>query len=761
MSPPAAPDDRRADMRGWAFWWPILLMAAVPVLAHLPEAGGWVTCNPLYGATGLMAAPPRHILAGSCTIDGNVGGTLQALGGAAANAWLAGTVPWWTPDLGLGLPLAAEAQPAAFFMPFVLLLHASAGVVLLKLIMQVLSGLFTFAVLRALELGRFAASVGGGAFALNGSFAWFGHSMILPIAFLPALVFGLERSRRQAALGQAGGTIWIALGLAYSLLAGFPETAFMDGLLAGVWAVTALFRVPAGRRVALAGKIMVGGCAGLALSAPAWICFLDLLQDASVASHAFVRLNHFSAGQAAALLFPSLFGPPYRDIHLTDWTDDGGYFGPGIACLALVSLCGGVRLRGMRLALAGWIVFWLCAFFGETLCHAVWAGTPVLNQVQMTRYGMPSMEFAAAVLAALAADDWRRGKMPAPRAWTAAALTIVLACAVLLLAARAERIAWGNPVSCVFVIGSLIEAAIVVGIIVAWLAYPPRRAGAAILATALLLDAGLHFALPELAGYRPERQALGAVDYLQRHAAFTRVYSVKDQVPLNYGALFGFDAIQADMIPAPLAWEDAAKRIGGGIDASIYGLGFLTSGTYQVAALRASAAQLEAADVGYVVTASADDPFAADKLPGMALTFDDGHSRVYTVPHAPYAEARGAPCRLRIESRLRQEADCAAPATLLRRELWLTGWHARINGEKATIYQADGMFQSVALPAGHAGIVWAYRPPHARTMAVLSALGAVTIIALGLGALFRRAHRFPAPPTGFPAAATAFRQRDR
>jgi hypothetical protein len=721
---------RRALMRCW----PGLLMAALPILAHLPEIGGWVSCNPLYDTPWLLAGSLRPILPGHCTMDGNVGGTLQALGGAAANAWLAGTVPWWSPDTGLGLPLAAEAQPAVFFLPFVLLLHFPAGIVLLKLAMQVLSGLFTYKVSRELGFGRGAASIGGGAFALNGSFAWFAHSMILPVAFLPALVFGLERSRRLAAQGLAGGTAWIALGLAYSLVAGFPETAFMDGLLAGLWAITALCRLQAGRRVALAGKILAGGCAGLALAAPGWISFLDLLPHASIGAHVFVPLNHMTAGQAAALLFPGIYGPPYADGSLAAWSDDGGYFGPAIACLALMALCGGPRLRGLRWALGGWVVFWLCAFFGETLCHAIWAAAPPLNQVQMTRYAMPSMEFAAVVLAAMAVDDWRRGVLRPRSIWTGAMLTAILAGTVLLLGARAGRLSVRDPAAVSFAAASLIEAVLVLSLVLYRLACPPGRIGAAMLAAVVLLAAAVNFALPELAGARPGRQALGAVAYLRRHAGLTRVFAVNNQMPVNYSAYFGFPSIQADMVPAPLAWTSAARRIGGEIDMSLSGLGMFTTAADQVAALRASAARLEDAGVGYVVTAASDDPFAADGLPGMVLDFDDGHSRIYGLPHAAYAEARGGPCRLRIETALRQDADCASPASLLRRELWVAGWHARINGEKAAIQESGGMFQSVVLPAGHADIVWTYLPPHAWTMMVLSALGATATAGLALHA---------------------------
>ena len=649
-------------------------------------------------------------------------------------------MPYWTPYVGLGLPLAAEAQPAAFFLPFVLLLHAPSGVVMLKLIMQVLAGLSTFAALRELGNGRAAASIAGGAYALNGTFAWFSHSMILPIAFLPTLVFGLERSRRLAAQRLPGGELWIAIGLAYSLLAGFPETAFMDGLLAGLWALTALLRVPKDRRWALLGKITLGGCCGLALSAPAWLCFLELLPHASIGAHVFVALNHLTPGQAPTLLFPTLYGAPYTHGYRPEWSDAGGYFGAGIACLALVSLCGGPRLRELRWALAGWVTFWLAAFFGEPLSHAIWAGTPVLNQVQMTRYAMPSMEFAAVVLAALAIDEWRRGQLPMPRVWGGTALMGLLACAVLSLGAGAGRLNWGEPLSILFAGGSLVEAAVVLCTITWCLGGLPTKGRAVALAAVVLLSAGLQFTVPELAGELPRQQALGAANYLRGHAGLTRVFSVNNQVPVNYSALLGFASIQADLVPAPLAWTYAADRIGGEIDMSVAGLGMFTTATDQVNALRASVTRLEAADVGYIVTASSPAPFAADPLPGMALAYDDGHSRIYTLPHSPYTELRGGPCQLSVKSRLRQTTDCVTPATLVRRELWLAGWQAWINGQKTAIVANNGIFQSVALPPGHADVVWRYRPPHSRTMILLSAFGAITIMLAALRAATAEPH---------------------
>ena len=91
------------------------------------------------------------------------------------------------------LPLATEAQNAAFFLPFVLLLALPAGIVWLKIAMQIVAGLSMLGLLRRLDLSPRAALTGAILAECNGSFAWLAHAPILPIAFLPLLLLGIER----------------------------------------------------------------------------------------------------------------------------------------------------------------------------------------------------------------------------------------------------------------------------------------------------------------------------------------------------------------------------------------------------------------------------------------------------------------------------------------------------------------------------------------------------------------------------------------
>ncbi|WP_431270050.1 hypothetical protein [Dankookia sp. P2] len=141
---------------------PIFLLVSIPLLANaFPLVTGW-SADPRYFVSGLSVGPQDSLLPGlPGWIDPHAGLTLESLGGLAAAEWLRGTIPWWNPYSGLGLPLAAEMQPGALFLPFVLLLSFGQGVILLKIVMQAIAGLATYALLRQLGLTRTAALIGG------------------------------------------------------------------------------------------------------------------------------------------------------------------------------------------------------------------------------------------------------------------------------------------------------------------------------------------------------------------------------------------------------------------------------------------------------------------------------------------------------------------------------------------------------------------------------------------------------------------------
>src|SRR4029453_11067814 len=89
--------------------------------------------------------------------------------------------------------------------------------------------------LRRLSLARAACVAAAIAFALDGTFAWFAITPINAIPLFPGLLLGLEVADARSVAGGRGGWWPIAVAGALSFYAGFPEVAYIDGLLAVGW----------------------------------------------------------------------------------------------------------------------------------------------------------------------------------------------------------------------------------------------------------------------------------------------------------------------------------------------------------------------------------------------------------------------------------------------------------------------------------------------------------------------------------------------
>jgi hypothetical protein len=195
-------------------WFEPTAIVLLPLMIHLPALLGFLSANPIYWMSHLAPRSPEQTLlmrGFPGWVDGNAGVTTQALGRLAADDWLHGIVPWWNHFSGIGLPLAAEMQCSALFLPFVLLLHFDDGVLYLKIVLQILTGIFMWALLRQLGIGRRAALVGAILAEFNGTFAWFSHAPIMPVAFLPLLLLGIERSSAATRAGKTAGWLLIAI----------------------------------------------------------------------------------------------------------------------------------------------------------------------------------------------------------------------------------------------------------------------------------------------------------------------------------------------------------------------------------------------------------------------------------------------------------------------------------------------------------------------------------------------------------------------
>lgn len=541
---------------------PILFLILLPFLVELPLTIFGLSNNPIWFNSGVVSGMHPGLLPGSPPyIDPNVGFTTQALGRLAAEDWFCGVIPWWNPYSGIGLPLAGEMQPDAFFLPFVLLLLLHNGVLWLKIAMQIFAGLATFALLSELKLGRLAALTGSALYALNGTFVWLPGpvAVINTIPFLPLLLYGIERARREDG---ARAIVWVGLAIAGSLLAGFPEAAYLNGLFALAWMLYRFFREQ--RRWRFAGRVVYGGFLGLLLAAPLLVAFYDYLMiTSSLTSHAFGEA--FLPIQALSTLYlPYVYGPIFHMAGsgvLGDvWGNVGGYAGILLVFLACVGAMASGRERGLRWLLLGWVLLAWAKSFGFTPVMEIMNHIPLLRDVAFFRYSPPSWEMALAILAALALNDLRQGlpRLRWPLVWTLGSLALAASIA------WPWHASWGWPFAQAEKMAMLMGAAVLWAImglalvLLVWFCWKGERRRWA-LAVMVMMDSAVLFMVPELSGVHPGEVDQPAITFLRTHLGLSRFYTLGPIEP-NYAAYFGVASINHNYLPIDSNWVDYMEK---------------------------------------------------------------------------------------------------------------------------------------------------------------------------------------------------------
>ncbi|UMM07610.1 YfhO family protein [Gluconobacter frateurii] len=540
-------------------FWPrshLLALILLPICIYLPERLGFVSSDPMM-TTSLMvqnsSATTKGIIPGNPGwIDGCAGVFVEALGRLVARDWVHGIIPWWNPYSGVGMPLAGEYQPAAFFLPFVLFLGFSNGLLMMKCALQIIAGLSTYALLKQLRLDPRAALIGALLYAFNGTYAWASDGPSEPLAFLPLALYGVERAR-------TGNWGWLALGLAYLLLAGFPETAFLLGLIALGLAGLRFFQTNSGKsRFAL--HILLGGLTAGLIAAPQLLAFLTFLPHADVGFHVGINNDTLPHQAWAMLLFPYINGPIFYGPELGAWYALGGYCGLVLPFMALCAI-GGKKERGLRFLLLGIII----AVVGKQ------AGVPVLTQLVdlipgaghtvFYRLCEPMVESCLILLAAFTLDDmfrgiWRR------KAVLLSAVTIIAVGVVAYLLDRPAleqlRSFSEGPVSSqCYATGSLIFGLFCLAgaLGLCWYRKHPKTLGALVLSESLIL-----FGFPLLSAYpEPPRPDQNLIAALREETGLQRFVTIGPVEP-NYGAYLGIASINHNAIPTPKAWIQRLRQ---------------------------------------------------------------------------------------------------------------------------------------------------------------------------------------------------------
>ncbi len=179
---------------------------------------------------GILVMPDGRVLGHPIT-DGAT--AYYHFGYFAGQAWKSGIVPLWNPHIMLGIPFLAEGQ-ASIFHPLSFLfvfLRASVAVNWIVAISFVLTGLFFYGYLRALNLGRAASWCGAITWSFSSAMVsriYPGHlNILLTFISIPMILMLWERYRAGGGRRHLAG---IAFGYGLMILAFYPQFLYIFSL---------------------------------------------------------------------------------------------------------------------------------------------------------------------------------------------------------------------------------------------------------------------------------------------------------------------------------------------------------------------------------------------------------------------------------------------------------------------------------------------------------------------------------------------------
>lgn len=677
---------------------------------------------------------------------------------AVANeAWDAGEWPLWNPRQNLGVPLLANYQSAFFYplrVPYAWwgVSAASTFYVLLKLWLCAVTA-YIFA--RGIGLRTAASYIV--------SLSW----MLAPLnqlwmfwcssdtaAWLPLQLLGVERL---VAGRSRQGFAWIIVSATMLLLAGHPETAFTNGLGAGLYF---LVRVTATR-----GSLAdLARAAGVALAA--WVVALllsmaQLLPFTEYLANSWTLAERAAEGRPTAVHWaalmcawvPRYYGISHEpsgmwDTHLGNSNFTAVLYVGISVWMGLALLLTGKRLapaqRVRTLCLGAVAVLFLLISVDHPLSRWL-QHLPVLGTAWRFWF-LPFPVFALIVLGATGLDAWFASPRRARELLPAMALSVAVA-ACIGIAYTTIHAPVLDGATRAYATGELLRAAVlaVVGLgIIAWAvrARAPR-VGAPLLAGLAVIDllmatSGTHPTCPaELADVDTK-----LIDWL-RHADGRTLATNDSRIPA--GTLSGHRVDEFSGYDGLVPY-----RIGRFHAAGVtFGKAWpLLSTRYALApespskslALRMYRTTLDGYDVfedvgvwprAKLVGAARvmSEPEMLDEMkrddfdPNAAALVSAPLPRV--LPEPATADVGTADVRRRTNLSLEVDVHARHDAVLVLSEQHFPGWTARIDGEPADVIAVYGLLRGVVVPAGRHRVTFAYEP---RSFTIGLAISLVALI---------------------------------
>jgi hypothetical protein len=714
-----------------------------------------------------------------------------------------GQWPLWNPYQGIGQPLAANMQSAAFDPLFLAIdLHPTTRTWdLTYLFVFVLGFVTTYLFCRRLGIGVLGAVAGAGAFTLFGYFAGnsadaFVHVYVyLPILFLT--IDGVARTRRLRWVAATGAAV------AGSILAGMPESTFFVLVAAGAYAAFRALTAPSGQRWSAALRMLSAALLGLALAAPLLLLFVQYL---GVAYSVHAAGYGARTGPMAALL--SWITPFIRGETMSGgWTGvgiDRGWIGMAWATLLAVAVA---APRPTLRRCGGWF-FLTLGLVVLARNHSVpivqsLGRLPGFDRADSRAFAPPVAGVARAGAAANRIDDLGSGGLRRRRFLIAA--VVVASVSAILVAEGGGR----SPVPHValdrswVLVGGLAAAFVVVAAVLA-VRYPDSlgaRRLAAGLATATLL-AELFVLFPSPAIYAPRSDPFRRPPWLAllqpglAQDPSARVFGFEAVLYPDTAGVFGLSDIRTVdglfvnryvVYLKSFVFPFVDRFTGDGLPDDtvqgnpmfdVLGVRYVMSYTKEIDRVEGAgqyrflgtsggvkvyenAHNIPRAFVVQDVHEAGDMAGAVSHLQSLGHAHPDGTTRVdrfdparqavVEVAHGtslppPTAPGNQAPSRAtHIASydsqRVQVDVSAGTPGLLVLTDAYYPGWQATVNGRPAPILATDVAFRGVMLGDAATTVVFTYRSPGGNLGWGILLVAVLSVIAVAVGVRLRRGGR--------------------
>ncbi len=663
----------------------------------------------------------------------------------------AGEWPLWNPYQLSGIPLMANFQSTVFYPPRLLhpLLGLRWGTTAFILVKLFLCGMVGYACARALGLRRASAGFFSCAW-MFGSYnvIWCNWPLTDVATWLPLCFLGVERAiegrARQAFFATAAGAALI-------LLAGHPETAFAMALGLAIYfalrlALQRWSREQTWREVARSAGLQAAGWAlGLTLCAAQLLPFVEyLLHSATFFDRPHeTEQTWLSMGAVASLFVPRFFGTEAEGNYWGNFDSNVYgmvYVGIAVWLGAFVTWSGvgvGAHRRRQVICLA------IAGLFGGLLAYrfpglSAVHGLPVFSSMKAA-YHRGFALFALPLTAAIGLEAW----YARPRRASAFArflpwLVVPLLCVGGVCLISAGYIRTAELTSYVNRQLGIAIAAGALGVGALALALHPRlrRAGLPLLTVLALADLsiatrGLNPTMPAEQVF-PETELTAALRDLggpvrigvgegNIASGIMTVYGVEEW--LGYDGLYPARIIRFQTRLGEAIWDamEPACAIAYYVHDPAYPPLFPLDeeGRFRRAAavdgleIHENPHALPRARLvgGLEVVADADALYNRMRDPG----FDPRRAVLadFAPPHGlpRTGDAAGAADIVQhTPSRCVVEADAESPAVLVLADAYYPGWRARVDGERAEIFPAYGVFRGVLVPPGTHRVEFDYAP---------------------------------------------------